>query len=227
MREVKILPSLLAADFSKLDKEIASVEGCDAVGGLHCDVMDGRFVPNITFGPMIVKAFRKLSDLPLFVHLMIEHPEEHIEAFAKAGSTEITVHAEACVHLHRVLQSIRALGAGVGVALNPSTPLCLIENVIRDIDAVLIMTVNPGFGGQGFIESMVPKIARTRAMADEAGVDLDIVIDGGIDTTTAPLVAQAGANLLVAGTAVFAQESRQKACEDIRHAAVMASARTV
>lgn len=226
MNEVKILPSLLAADFAKLAEEVRSVEGC-GVGGLHCDVMDGRFVPNITFGPMIVEAVGRLTDLPLYVHLMIEHPEEHIEAFTKAGAKKISVHAEACVHLHRVIQNIRDLGVDPGVALNPSTPVCLVENVITDIDAVLIMTVNPGFGGQSFIDTTLPKIARTRAMANEAGVDLDIVVDGGIDVRTAPLVVGAGANLLVAGTSVFGSASRQKACQNLMLASMAASARTV
>lgn len=226
MREVKILPSLLAADFSRLAEEIASVEDCGA-GGLHCDVMDGRFVPNITFGPMVIEAVRRLTDMPLYVHLMIEQPEHHIEAFAKAGSTEITVHAEACVHLHKAIQSIRALGVGVGVALNPSTSVCFVEQVIRDVDSVLIMTVNPGFGGQSFIETMLPKIAQTRAMADEAGVEINILVDGGIDVKTAPRVVRAGANLLVAGTSVFGQPLRRQACEDLKLAAMTASARTV
>ncbi len=226
MKDVKILPSLLAADFSKLAEEIASVEDCGA-GGLHCDVMDGRFVPNITFGPMVVAAVKRLTDMPLYVHLMIEHPEEHIEAFAKAGAFEISVHAEACVHLHRVIQSVRALGVEVGVALNPHTPVCAIENVIRDLDSVLIMTVNPGFGGQSFIETTLPKIEQTRAMARDAGVEIDILVDGGIDATTAPRVVRAGANLLVAGTSVFGKPSRRQACEELMLSAAAASARIV
>lgn len=226
MREVSILPSLLAADFSRLGEEIASVEDCGA-GGLHCDVMDGRFVPNITFGPMVVQAVKRLTDMPLYVHLMIEHPEEHIEAFAKAGAFEISVHAEACVHLHKVIQSIRGLGVEVGVALNPHTPVCSIENVIGDLNSVLIMTVNPGFGGQSFIESMLPKIAQTRQMAVDAGADIDILVDGGIDAATAPLVVQAGANLLVAGTSVFGNSSRRQACKDIELAIMTATGRTV
>ena len=223
MREVKILPSLLAADFSNLAGSIASVEGCGA-GGLHCDVMDGHFVPNITFGPMVIEAVRRLTKLPLYVHLMIEQPERGVEAFAQAGATEVMVHVEACVHLHRVIQSIRSLGVGAGIALNPSTPVCSIENVIRDVDTVLIMTVNPGFGGQSFIETMLPKIARTRAMADEAGVELDIAVDGGIDVTTAPRVVRAGANLLVAGTSVFGNHvSARQGCEELRLAAMTAA----
>jgi ribulose-phosphate 3-epimerase len=226
MKDVSVLPSLLSADFSRIAQEVESVENCGA-GGLHCDVMDGRFVPNITFGPMIIQAVKRLTDMPLYVHLMIEHPEEHIEAFAKAGAFEISVHAEACVHLHRVIQGIHALGVKAGVALNPHTPLCSIENVIGDVDSVLIMTVNPGFGGQSFIESMLPKIARTRQMAIDAGVDIDILVDGGIDVTTASQVVRAGANLLVAGTAVFGQASRSKACEDIRLAALTALSKVI
>lgn len=219
MRDIILLPSLLSADFSNLSKDIAVVESCKA-GGLHCDVMDGHFVPNITFGPLVISAIRPLTDLPFYVHLMIENPEDYIEAFVKAGANEVMVHAEACVHLHRVLESIKALGVRAGVALNPSTPLCSIENVITNMDTLLIMTVNPGFGGQSFIETMLPKIARARQMADEAGVNLDIAVDGGIDLRTAPKVVKAGANMLIAGSSVFANEKPAKeACDALYFAA--------
>ncbi len=219
MPSLKILPSLLAADFSNLARDVAAVEQCGPAG-LHCDIMDGHFVPNITFGPLVVKAIRPLTRLPLYVHLMIEHPELYIQAFADAGANEISVHPEACMHLHRVIQQIKSTGAGAGVALNPSTPLCAIENVITDIDSILVMTVNPGFGGQSFIETMLPKIERARRMADDAGVDLDIAVDGGIDVGTAPRVVGAGANALVAGTSIFgADRSPSEACSALKFAA--------
>lgn len=202
MREIIIAPSLLSADFSNLSKDVGVAEECGA-RALHCDIMDGHYVPNITFGPMVVKAVRSITRLPLLVHLMIEQPERFIEDFHKAGASEITVHAETCPHLHRTIQQIKALGIPAGVALNPSTPLCMIEHVIKDIDVLLIMTVNPGFGGQSFIEAMVAKIAEARRMADDAGVEPDIAVDGGIDVDTAPRVVRAGANLLVAGSSVY------------------------
>ncbi len=202
---MKILPSLLAADFGNLSKSVKAVDGC-GVGGLHCDVMDGHFVPNITFGPMVVEAVSRLTNLPLYVHLMIEQPERYIEAFVLAGAGSITVHVEACVHLHRTIQQIKDLGVMAGVALNPATPVGAIEHVITDIDLALVMTVNPGFGGQNFIETMLPKIERVRRMADEAGVDLDVAVDGGIDVNTAPQVVRAGANLLIAGTSLFGND---------------------
>ncbi len=226
--QVKILPSLLAADFSNLAKDVSAVDKCGA-DGLHCDIMDGHFVPNITFGPLVVRAIRPHASLPFYVHLMIERPEDYIEAFAEAGANEITVHAEACMHLHRIIQRVKGLGIRAGVALNPSSPLCLVENVIGDINVLLIMTVNPGFGGQAFIENMLPKIERARCMAEEAGVDLDIAVDGGIDTYTAPKVVKAGANVLIAGTSVFDNgTSVKEACSALRLAAETALAsRTV
>lgn len=205
MRDVIIVPSLLSADFGNLSEDVAAAEACGAKA-LHCDIMDGHFVPNITFGPMVVKAVRSLTQLPLLVHLMIEQPERYIEEFAKAGASQLTVHAETCPHLHRTIQQIKSCGLSAGVALNPSTPLCMIENVIADIDALLIMTVNPGFGGQTFIEAMVPKIAKAHRMAEEAGVEFDIAVDGGIDVNTAPRVVSAGANVLVAGSSVYGKK---------------------
>jgi ribulose-phosphate 3-epimerase len=219
MRKIGILPSLLSADFGNVTRDVRAAEEAGA-DGLHCDVMDGHFVPNITFGPMIIKAVHRVTQLPLYVHLMIERPELFIEDFVAAGAHEISVHAEACVHLHRTIQTIKAAGLPAGVALNPSTPLSVIENVITDIDALIIMTVNPGFGGQSFIESMVPKIAKARQMALDAGVDFNIAVDGGIDCNTAPRVAAAGANLLVAGSSVFgSKDGVGAACAAIRQSA--------
>ena len=202
MKRVELHPSLLAADFSNLGKAVADVQESGAEG-IHCDIMDGHFVPNITFGPLVVSAIRPYTDLPLCCHLMIERPELYIERFAEAGASEITVHAETCPHLHRTLQQIKATGVKAGVSLNPSTPLCMIENVLADMDVLLVMTVNPGFGGQSFIEGMVSKIAIARQMAEELNPELDIAVDGGIDATTAPRVVRVGANVLIAGTAVF------------------------
>ncbi len=205
MKKIEILPSLLSADFANLERDCKAAEAGGA-DWLHCDIMDGHYVPNITFGPMVVKAVKGVTGLPLNVHLMIENPEKYIEEFARAGSDEIIVHAETCPHLHRTIQSIKDLGIRAGVSLNPSTPLCFLEYVIKDIDSVLIMTVNPGFGGQSFIEAMPAKIAKCRQMGDDAGVDFDISVDGGIGPKTAPLVAKAGANQLIAGNSVFASE---------------------
>ena len=216
--KLEIHPSLLASDFSNLGKAVGDIDGCaDAV---HCDVMDGRFVPNISFGPLVVKAIRPHTALPLCCHLMIEQPELYVGAFADAGASEITVHAEACIHLHRVLQQIKATGAKAGVALNPSTPLCMVENVYADLDVLLIMSVNPGFGGQSFIEAMLPKIAMARQMAEELNPDLDIAVDGGIDVGTTREVVQAGANVLIAGTSVFGNPAGvADACAALRSAA--------
>lgn len=213
---LKIAPSILSADFAKLAAEIQEVE----LGGadwIHVDVMDGQFVPNITIGPLIVEAIRPHTALPLDVHLMIENPENYIPAFAKAGADLITVHAEACRHLHRVVHLIKEQGVKAGVALNPATPISAIEDIIQDVDLVLIMTVNPGFGGQAFIESTLSKISRLRHMLNERGLShVEIEVDGGIQEKTAPLVYAAGANVLVAGSAVFGHEHRGAAIERIR-----------
>lgn len=223
MKDIRLLPSLLSADFGELSKDIAAAEAAGA-DGLHCDIMDGHFVPNITFGAMVVKAVRKRTTLPLNVHLMIENADRYVKDFAEAGANEILVHPEACVHLHRVVQQIKACGIPAGCALNPSTPLCVIEHVLGDIDQVLVMTVNPGFGGQAFIESMLPKIEAVREMAEKAGADIDIAVDGGIDAETAARVARAGANVLVAGSSVYASKlGVSKACELIRNSAVTAA----
>lgn len=197
-----IVPSILSADFTRLGEQVREA-GAGGAQRIQVDVMDGHFVPNITMGPMVVEAVRRCTRLPIEAHLMITNPQEFIEDFAKAGADVIIVHQEVCPHLHRVIQQIRATGKMAAVALNPSTPILLLENVLSLIDMVLIMTVNPGFGGQDFIPEMLPKIARLRQVIVERGLHCDIEVDGGIHEATAPLVAKAGANLLVAGSAVY------------------------
>ncbi|MFQ3548909.1 MAG: ribulose-phosphate 3-epimerase [Armatimonadota bacterium] len=203
MKNIVLLPSLLSANFANLSADVKVCENAGA-DGLHCDIMDGHYVPNITFGPLVVDAVKKSTKLPLDVHLMIEKPELYIDNFVKAGADTLTVHVETCPHVHRTLQQIKDYGIRCGVSLNPSTPICMIENIIKDMDFLLIMTVNPGFGGQSFIESMLDKIKAARQMAESAGKMLDIGVDGGIDSKTAPLVVSAGANVLIAGSSVFA-----------------------
>ena len=213
-----IVPSILSADFTRLGEQVREAE---AGGGqrIQVDVMDGHFVPNITMGPMIVAAVRRCTRLPIEAHLMITNPQDYIEDFAQAGADVIIVHQEVCPHLHRVIQQIRATGKMAAVALNPSTPIILLENIISLIDMVLIMTVNPGFGGQEFIPEMLPKIARLRQAINERGLKCDIEVDGGIHEATAPLVAKTGANLLVAGSAVYnEQESVAQAIARLQNA---------
>lgn len=212
---IKIAPSILSADFAKLGEEIKDVEngGADYI---HVDVMDGHFVPNITIGPLIVNAIRPTTKLPLDVHLMIENPDLYIPEFAKAGADIITVHVEACKHLHRTLHLIKDNGVKAGVVLNPATPVNMIEHILDDIDMVLFMTVNPGFGGQKFIHSVLPKIKTIADMIHERGLDIEIEVDGGVNSETAKLCIEAGANVLVAGSAVFNKEDRKKAIEAIR-----------
>ena len=212
---VKIAPSILSADFARLGEEIKDVErgGADYI---HVDVMDGHFVPNITIGSLIVEAIRPVTKLPLDVHLMIENPDQYVEAFAKAGADYITVHVEACRHLHRTIQLIKSTGVKAGVVLNPATPVDSLKHIIEDVDMVLLMSVNPGFGGQKFISSVLPKIRQVKELADSLNPDLEIEVDGGVNEETAKLVIEAGANVLVAGSAVFNKEDREAAIASLR-----------
>ena len=199
----RIAPSILSADFARLGEEACAVTAAGA-DYLHIDVMDGHFVPNITIGPVVVKALRPHSTLPFDVHLMIAPVDPYLQDFADAGADILTVHPEAGPHLHRTLQHIKSLGKRAGVALNPASPVALIENVIDMVDLVLVMTVNPGFGGQSFIASQISKIERVRRLIDESGRRIDLEVDGGINPTTAAAACRAGADVLVAGTATFA-----------------------
>lgn len=201
-KRVRIAPSILAADFARLGSEITAVTKAGA-DFIHVDVMDGHFVPMITIGADVVKALRPHSRLPFDVHLMIAPVDPHVSAFAEAGADIITVHPESGPHLHRTVQLIRSLGKKAGVALNPATPIAALDHVLGDIDLVLVMTVNPGFGGQAFIESQIAKIRAVRKAIDASGCDIDLEVDGGISAETAPRVVAAGADLLVAGTASF------------------------
>ena len=210
MSSVKISPSILSADFARLGEEVAAIDAAGA-DWIHVDVMDGHFVPNITIGPGVVKAIRKVTDKPFDVHLMIEPADPYLEAFAEAGADIISVHPESGPHLHRSLQTIRGLGKKAGVVLNPATPASVVETVLGDIDLILVMSVNPGFGGQSFIDSQLKKIETLRGMIDRAGADIELEVDGGVNAETAPRALSAGATALVAGTAVFSGGSSRYA----------------
>jgi len=220
---LQIAPSLLSADFAALGAAVAAVErgGADMI---HVDVMDGHFVPNLTMGPPVVKALRRVAKVPLDVHLMIEEPDRYIEAFVQAGAASLTVHAEAVVHLHRTIQLIKSLGALAGVALNPATPISALEEIAGDLNYVLVMTVNPGFGGQTFIPRSESKVRMVRALLDRNGSTAPIEVDGGIDTTTAPRIVAAGADILVAGQAIFGSAHAERATRELRAAAMAAAA---
>ncbi|MCM3160455.1 ribulose-phosphate 3-epimerase [Metabacillus litoralis] len=214
---IKIAPSILSADFAKLGEEIKDVEkgGADYI---HVDVMDGHFVPNITIGPLIVEAIRPVTKLPLDVHLMIEQPDLYIKEFVRAGADIITVHVEASKHLHRTIQLIKSEGIKAGVVLNPHTPIELILHILEDIDMVLFMTVNPGFGGQSFIPQVLPKIKALADMIKEKNLSVDIEVDGGINEETAKQCVAAGANVLVAGSFIYNKPDRQAAIQSLKQA---------
>jgi ribulose-phosphate 3-epimerase len=218
MPKALIAPSILAADLGRLAEEVAEVEAAGA-DWIHVDVMDGCFVPNITFGPAIVAHVRKLTKLPIDVHLMIVEPERHLDAFAKAGADGLSVHVEACRHLQRTLSHIRELGKRAGAVLNPHTSEESLRWVLADLDLVLVMTVNPGFGGQAFLPAVVPKIRRVRELIDASGRAIDLEVDGGVAPGTAKELVQAGARVLVAGVAIFGQRDRAAAIAALRAAA--------
>lgn len=211
---VKIAPSILSADFSRLAEEIKKVE--KDVDMLHVDVMDGHFVPNITFGPPVVASLRKATKLPLDVHLMIENPDKFIEAFADAGADSITVHAEVAKHINRTISRIKSRKVKAAVALNPATPLSALDCVLEDVDMILLMTVNPGFGGQGFMESVLPKIRKLRELMDKRKLKAEIQVDGGINAETARMAVSAGADILVAGSYIYGSKDAGKAISSLR-----------
>lgn len=211
----KLSASILSADFGKLADEVKAVEAA-GTDWIHVDVMDGFFVPNITIGPDVVKALRRATALPLDVHLMIEKPDRYLKNFVDAGADRLGVHVEACTHLHRVIQNIKELGARATVALNPATPVLLVEPVLPDIDMILLMTVNPGFGGQAFIRNMLPKIRQCRRMIDEAGLSTLIEVDGGVRRDTVRELAEAGVDVFVAGSAVFTGGDYRKNIRELK-----------
>lgn len=211
----RIAPSILSADFARLADQVKTVEqaGADII---HVDVMDGHFVPNITIGPLVVKALRPVTKLPMDVHLMIENPDRYIEAFAKAGADYITVHVEACTHLHRVLQQIKELNVKAGVSLNPHTPVSMIKHVLDQLDLILVMSVNPGFGGQKFIPESLKKLNQTRDLIEKSGFrNIEIEVDGGVSMENIKEIANAGADILVAGSAIFASADPAKTTKEM------------
>ena len=215
LEEIKIAPSVLAADFARLGADVASVATADLI---HFDVMDGHFVPNISFGPDVLRAVKASTDLPVDVHLMVSNPDDQVEKYLDAGADMVSFHYEAATHAHRLVARIRERGAKAAIALNPATPVCLLEPILGELDMVLVMTVDPGFGGQALIESSPRKLRRLRRMCDEHGVNPLIEVDGGITPATAPLVTSAGANVLVAGSAVFGASDRPAAIAELRAA---------
>ena len=219
MKKIKISPSILSADFTRLGEEIKAVEEAGA-DYIHIDVMDGHFVPNITIGPMIVKAAKKVTNLPLDVHLMIESPENYIEEFVRAGSDIITVHAEACRHLHSTVGMIKKAGVRAGVSLNPATPLIFFDDILEEIDLALLMSVNPGFGGQFFIDSSLDKIARLRKMLDKKSLnDVELQVDGGIKIENIAAASKAGADVFVAGSAIFGKGDYKEIIDEMKERA--------
>lgn len=229
VQEIKIAASILAADFCRLGEQVAAAEagGADYI---HFDVMDGHFVPNLTVGPFVVEAVRRATSLPIDVHLMIEAPERYVDDFVQAGASHLTVHVETCANLHRTIEQIKDLGVQAGVTLNPATSLATLDEILSYVDMVLVMTVNPGFGGQSFIESMCAKVERLRAMGQEQhltgpnGLAFDIEVDGGINIHTAECVVRAGANVLVAGSAIFRRSGKGTAADTFASAGEIAAA---
>lgn len=219
MRSLMIAPSILSADFSRLGDEIQAVEAAGA-DVIHVDVMDGHFVPNITIGPLIVKAVRAVTSLPIDVHLMITEPDRYLKDFSDAGADWITVHVEACTHLHGTLSCIRKMGKKAGAVLNPATSLSTVEYVLTEMDLVMLMSVNPGFGGQSFIESSLEKISRLRQMLDVVNPGAGIEVDGGISPATISKVAAAGANIFVAGSAIYGQDDYQATVRKMKELAM-------
>jgi ribulose-phosphate 3-epimerase len=211
----RIAPSILSADFSRLGEEVKAVEAAGA-DWIHVDVMDGHFVPNITIGPLVARAVRSVTDLPMDVHLMIENPDQYLEDFAKAGSTYLTVHPEACCHVHRTIGAIKDLGVKAGVSLNPATPLSAVEWILQDVDLVLIMSVNPGFGGQQFIAQSLQKIRDLKAIISARNLDVVIEVDGGVNKKTIQSVSEAGADAFVAGSAIFGSTDYRQTIETFR-----------
>ncbi|MDL1955626.1 MAG: ribulose-phosphate 3-epimerase [Candidatus Desulfofervidus auxilii] len=221
-KKFKIAPSILSADFANLAVEIKAVEKAGA-DWIHIDVMDGHFVPNLTIGPPVIACLRQVTKLPLDVHLMIEKPERYIEEFVKAGADILTVHVETCIHLHRTLQFIRYFGKKAGVALNPATPLCFLEPILKEVDLVLIMSVNPGFGGQEFISQALDRIQTVRRWIEENQLKIDLEVDGGINEKTISAVAKAGANVFVAGSAIFGKGNYKEIIQSFRKKIKMVS----
>lgn len=215
MQQIMIAPSILSADFARLGEEITAVAAAGA-DIIHIDVMDGHFVPNITIGPLVVAAVRRITDLPLDVHLMIENADRYLEDFATAGADWITVHVETGHHLHRTIHRIKDLGKKAGAVLNPATPLTSLEQILPDLDLVMLMTVNPGFGGQSFIPDSLAKIRALKKMIDTRGLAVGIEVDGGVSPKTIAAIAEAGANIFVAGSAVFGQEDYAGVIEDLK-----------